>query len=138
MNIPASVGGDSGLEVTLMFVTVILAVFAILAARHFYLKRPDVATSLSSKFGTFQSVLMHKYYIDEIYSALIVRPLVGFSTFLWKIVDVILIDGSINGGAWVYSQMSELLRYAQSGRLRSYATIFVAGVVLLIGYLVMR
>jgi NADH-quinone oxidoreductase subunit L len=138
MSVVASGGGESGLELTLMFVTVALAVLAILAARHFYLKKTEAATSLSTSFGGVQKLLLNKYYIDEVYGALVIRPLVGFSTFLWKIVDVILIDGTINGSAWVYSQVSELMRYAQSGRVRSYATIFVAGVVILIGYLVMR
>ncbi len=138
INVPASGGGDSGMEMTLMFITVILAVLAILMARHFYLKKPEAAASLSGKFGGIQKVLLNKYYVDEVYGVLIVRPLVGISTFLWKIIDVIVIDGSLNGGAWLYARTSDLLRYGQSGRVRSYATIFVAGVVILLGYLALR
>ncbi len=138
VNVEAAGGGETGLETTLMFVTVILAVLAILAARHFYLRRTEAATSLREKFNRIQTILVNKYYIDEIYGAVIVRPLVGLSIFLWKIFDVIIIDGTINGCAWIYARISDLLRYVQSGRVRNYATLFVAGVVILLGYLVLR
>ena len=138
VNVEAASGGETGLETTLMFVTVILAVLAILVARHFYLRRTEAATSLRERFGRLHTVIVNKYYIDEIYGAVIVRPLVGLSIFLWKIFDVIIIDGSINGFAWIYARISDLLRYVQSGRVRNYATLFVAGVVILLGYLVMR
>jgi NADH-quinone oxidoreductase subunit L len=130
--------GNTGLELGLMFLTVILAVCAILFARHMYLRKPEMATHLRERFSGLHKVLLNKYFVDEIYGALVVRPLVYFSVFLWKIVDVLLIDGLANGLAVVGQDSSELLKYAQSGRVRGYATVFVAGVVVIVGYLVLR
>jgi hypothetical protein len=57
---------------------------------------------------------------------------------LWKIVDVVLIDGVINGLATAYSDVSQYCRGVQTGRVRSYATLFVVGVVVLVAYVVLR
>ena len=68
---------------------------------------------------------------------MIIRPLHLFSIFLWKIVDVLIIDGLINGGAFLVGGISRALRYAQSGRLTSYVMVFTVGVVLLAGAMVL-
>ena len=77
------------------------------------------------------NLLLNKYYVDEIYGAIVIRPLVFFSMLLWKVFDVIIIDGMINSAAMVYDGASDLFRRIQSGRVRSYATMFVIGVVAL-------
>ncbi|MEA3297575.1 MAG: NADH-quinone oxidoreductase subunit L, partial [candidate division Zixibacteria bacterium] len=107
---------------------------AILAARKFYNQTPELATRLRERMTGLHTVLLNKYYVDEIYSAVVVRPLVSFSVFLWKIFDVIVIDGLINGFATLYGDVSQTLRASQTGRVRSYATIFVIGVVILTAY----
>jgi NADH-quinone oxidoreductase subunit L len=76
--------------------------------------------------------------VDEIYGATIVRPLVNGSLFLWKIFDVIIIDGLINGLATLIGDISTGLRPAQTGKLRTYATVFLAGVIILIAVFVLR
>ena len=131
-------GGNAGLELTLMFVTVILAVGAILLAHRMYLRKPEMATNIREKFSGLHKLLLNKYFVDEIYGALVVRPLVYFSVFLWKVVDVLIIDGLANGIAVVGEDASELLKYAPAGRVRGYATVFVTGVVVIVGYLVLR
>jgi len=79
-----------------------------------------------------------KYFIDELYNAVIVRPLVGLSLFLWKIVDVILIDGLLNGMAILIGDMSLGARRIQTGSIRTYTTIFLAGVIVIIGYFALK
>ena len=75
-------------------------------------------------------ILVNKYYVDEIYGAVIVRPIVYFSVFLWKIVDVIIIDGSLNGSGRGLARMSPTRSATVSrGGVRGYATVFVVGVV---------
>ncbi len=130
--------GNAALELTLMFVTVVLAVLAILFARHMYLRKPEKATRVRERFSGLHKLLLNKYFVDEIYGALVVRPLVYFSVFLWKVVDVLIIDGLANGLAVVGQDASEVLKYGQSGRVRGYATVFVAGVVVIVGYLVLK
>ena len=131
-----SAGGDSSMELMLMFATVILVGLAIFAAFKIYNKRPEVADSLANKIKASHNVLLNKYYVDEFYGAVFVRPLIYFSVFLWKIMDVLFIDGLLNGLAKLYEGISETMRSVQTGRLRSYATVFVIGVFILIAYAV--
>ncbi|MEA3297826.1 MAG: NADH-quinone oxidoreductase subunit L, partial [candidate division Zixibacteria bacterium] len=102
----ATGGGDTGTEIILMVASVVLVLIAILAARKFYNQTPELATRLRERMTGLHTVLLNKYYVDEIYSAVVVRPLVSFSVFLWKIFDVIVIDGLINGFATLYGDVS--------------------------------
>ncbi|RKX28532.1 MAG: NADH-quinone oxidoreductase subunit L [Candidatus Zixiibacteriota bacterium] len=133
----AAGGGDVGMEWGLMAASVALVLVSIYFARTFYKTKPQLATAWRKKMSGLHQVLLNKYYVDEFYGAVIVRPLIVFSLFLWKVVDVILIDGFVNGSALVYEGVSESLRRVQTGRLRSYATLFVFGVVILVAYFVM-
>ena len=129
-------GGEAGLEWGLMAASVALVLLAIYAATRIYKQKPEIATNLARRFSGLQTLLVNKYYVDEIYGALVVRPLVNLSLLLWRIVDVIFIDGLINGLAVIYDDISQLLRTAQTGRVRSYATIFVIGVVVVLALFV--
>jgi len=132
----AAATGDAPLEWVLMLVTVALVVGAIYLARHFYYRNPQAATELARKFSGVKNILVHKYYVDEFYGAVFVRPVVYFSLFLWKVIDVLIIDGLLNGLATVWRDLSEVMRLTQPGRLRSYATVFALGVVILIAWFV--
>ena len=70
-----------------------------------------------------------KFFVDEIYAAMIVRPLEGSARALWKLVDRGLIDGSFNGLAWSAGVCGEALRCLQTGKINHYALfIFMAAV----------
>ncbi len=127
-----STSSNAGMEWSLMVASVGLVLISIFVARMFYNKKPELATAWQKKMSGLHKLLLNKYYIDEIYGAVIVRPTVYFSLFLWKVVDVVLIDGLINGVAVVYNDLSESLRQVQTGRVRTYATWFAVGVVVLI------
>jgi len=134
----AAAGGHAGVEIALMVASVALVLIAIFLARMFYNKRPELATNFREKLSGIHRILLNKYYVDEIYGAILVRPVVYLSLFLWKIVDVVFIDGLINGLATAYSDVSQYCRSVQTGRVRSYATLFVIGVVVLVAYVVLR
>ncbi len=134
----ASAGGNATMEWLLMGLTVSLVAVMIYLAYYFYVKNTQAATALRERFSGIHKVLLNKYYVDEIYGAVIIRPLVNFSLFLWKIFDVLIIDGLINGMATITGDISTALRPIQSGKLRSYATIFVIGVVVIMGYLILK
>ncbi len=121
----------------LMAITVTLSLGAFALALRFYLKKPETVTRLRESFPGVHRLLYGKYFIDEIYDRLIIRPLHFFSIFLWKIVDVLLIDGLINGGAFLVGGVSRVMRYAQSGRLTSYVTVFTVGVALITGVMLL-
>jgi len=131
----AASGADTGLELGLMGGSVLIILISIFLARMMYKTKPELATSLANKFGGIKRTLLNKYYVDELYDATIVRPLVFGSKLLWQIFDVVIIDGLINTFAGVYSEVSQAVRAGQTGRVRSYASVFVIGVVALVAYL---
>ena len=132
----AASGHSAVEEWSLMLVSVALIGLAIYMAYYYYRKNVEAATRLADRLSWIKSLLVNKYYVDEIYGVLVVRPTIYFSLFLWKIFDVIIIDGTLNGLASIWRDVSDGLRHSQGGRLRGYATIFAAGVVLLIAYFV--
>jgi len=134
----ASSGGYGvGMEWGLMTASVVLVILSWFLARLFYNKKTELATAWRARLSGLHTLLLNKYFVDEIYYAVVVRPLVVFSMVLWKFFDVIVIDGSLNGAAFVYQITSEGMRKMQTGRVRSYATAFVVGVVVLVAYFVL-
>ncbi|MGH8015871.1 MAG: NADH-quinone oxidoreductase subunit L, partial [Candidatus Zixiibacteriota bacterium] len=132
-----SAAANGTTELMLMLITLAVVGVAIIIAYRIYRRRPEIADSLATKLSGIYKLLLNKYYIDELYGAVIVRPIVYFSVFLWKIMDVVLIDGLINGLANLYAGISESLRAYQSGRIRTYASAFALGVAILIAYMVL-
>ena len=125
----------TGTEWGLMFASVALVLVSIYLAYVIYNKRTDLATSLQKKFSGIHRVLLNKYYVDEFYGAIVIRPVVYLSLFLWKVFDVVIIDGFLNGTASFYADISDFLRTGQTGRVRTYATVFVFGVVIIVAYM---
>jgi NADH-quinone oxidoreductase subunit L len=82
----------------------------------------------------FQRVLWRKYYVDEIYDALVVRPLIWLSDrVLWKVVDAWIIDGiAVNGAARLMRGIGWLGSQIQTGQVGTYVALFVLGTLLLL------
>ena len=76
-------------------------------------------------------LLMGKYFVDELYASLIVRPLLRISEFFWHSVDEETIDGLVNGVADGAGEAGDRLRHLNSGNTRTYAAWVVVGAVLL-------
>jgi NADH-quinone oxidoreductase subunit L len=109
---------------------VIVAVLGLLVAWWLYIKNPDAPKHLAQSVHGLYQLLLNKYYVDEIYAALLVRPLLWISTrVLWHGVDEGLIDGIVNGSARVARAAGGRLRELQSGNTRSYAAWVLIGVV---------
>ena len=123
-----------GMEWALMAASVALVLAGWLVAGYLYNLQPSGATRLRERFSGLHRLLLNKYYVDEIYAAAIVRPVVYGSLFLWKVFDVVVIDGVVNGLATVMQGASESLRTVQNGRVRSYATAFAFAVVVLLAF----
>ena len=78
--------------------------------------------------------MYNKWYVDELYAFLIVRPYHGLSTFFWKGIDVPIIDGIVNGVPRLVGWCGGVIRYIQSGCVQSYAVSVVLGTVILLIY----
>ena len=85
------------------------------------------------------TLLSNKYYVDELYDAIVVQPLKRVSEWvLWKRVDAGLIDGIVNGSGTVVRGASAVLRMTQTGSIRTYAASLFFGVVVVLGYYLTR
>jgi NADH-quinone oxidoreductase subunit L len=77
------------------------------------------------------ALVRDKFRVDELYDALFVRPFEAIARVLWKVVDVLIIDGILNAGAFLVELTGDLLRFIQTGNVRNYALTFFLGVVAL-------
>jgi NADH-quinone oxidoreductase subunit L len=111
-------------------IPVILALVGLLVAWWFYIKNPRTPNALAQKLHGVYVLLLNKYFVDEIYLALIVRPLLWISKkVLWQIVDAGVIDGVVNGTATAARESGGVMRELQSGNTRTYASWVVVGAV---------
>lgn len=116
-------------EILLMVISVIGASASILLARYIYLKKPEIASRTASRFKGVYNLLWNKYFIDEIYDAVIVSPTVMISkNVLWKIADNRIIDGTVNGAAKLIEILSATIRKVQTGVAQLYALVMVLGI----------
>ncbi|MFY9822866.1 MAG: NADH-quinone oxidoreductase subunit L [Thermoanaerobaculia bacterium] len=123
----------AGLEWALILIAVAVAAAGVFAAWRTYGGETGLAKgeAWAERLPVLHRVLVHKYYVDEIYDALIVKPLAGLSWFFWKAVDTFLIDGTINAGAAATELTGEFGRLTTTGNVRTYALYFFLGVILL-------
>jgi NADH-quinone oxidoreductase subunit L len=130
---------DAGLELTLMAVSTVVALAGIWLAAQLFLRRRELADALALRFPRIRTLLLRKYYVDEIYDQAIVQPLgLASEEGLWKTVDQRAIDGTVNGIGGLVAGTSDLVRRLQSGSVRAYAASLFAGVVLVLGYYLWR
>jgi NADH-quinone oxidoreductase subunit L len=109
---------------------VIVGVLGLLVAWWLYIKRPDMPKRMAQSARGLYTLVFNKYFVDEIYAALIVRPLLWISTHVfWHVVDEGAIDGVVNGAARVARASGGEVRQLQSGNARSYAAWMVIGAV---------
>lgn len=123
-----------------MGISVLVAAAGILLACWFYWKSTGLPASLAERFDGVYRVLVNKYYVDEIYHWLVVRPVTrGSETMLWRMTDSGAIDGlMVNGSAALTTGTGGILRRMQSGNLRSYAAWILLGAVLWLGYVLLQ
>jgi NADH-quinone oxidoreductase subunit L len=125
-----------GGELTFALISVAVALAGIYLAYRLYVVNPRASGDLARRMRAPYSLLLHKYYVDEVYDAAIVKPVVaGSREFLWRGIDVDVIDGSVNGAARMVQNAGSLLKNIQNGLVRSYATWILAGAVLILLYI---
>jgi NADH-quinone oxidoreductase subunit L len=130
--------GTPSIEYILMFVSIIAAGIGIYIAYNFYITNPDRPQKLAAKFEGAYKLVLNKYYVDEFYNWAIVQPLITVSLFFWKITDVRIVDGFANGLAGFFGWFSGKFRFIQTGLVRNYALYFVVGVIVLLGFVLLR
>ncbi len=134
---PAAEHEDTGLEFALMGTSVGVALLGLLGAWFLYHKRTDLPDRIAASMGGLYRLVLDKYRIDELYGALIIQPLIAFSSgVLWKGIDRGLIDGAVDGTATGARELSDGMRQMQSGNIRSYAGWVAVGATAVIAFMV--
>lgn len=123
-------------EAWLEYVASAAGIGGIALAYVFYVLAPGIPDTIVSLFRVPYTWIYNKYFVDELYDAVIVEPTIdGSRNLMWRVFDVRLIDGIANGIGTVASGLGSIFRRAQSGYIRNYAAWVVAGAILVIVYI---
>ncbi|HXX34842.1 MAG TPA: NADH-quinone oxidoreductase subunit L, partial [Thermodesulfobacteriota bacterium] len=136
-------GGEAGshgasLELLMMVVSVVIALIGIGIAYVFYVKNPALPKLIAEKSNGLYKVVFNKYYVDELYEILFIKSLKKLGAGLWRGFDDLVIDGSINGIAYLIGALSRAMRKMQTGLVQNYAFSMIIGGIILAGYYVVR
>ncbi|MCP4168299.1 MAG: NADH-quinone oxidoreductase subunit L [Chloroflexi bacterium] len=126
--------GDRSLVIGLFVSSGITALIGIFIAYARYMKQARWTLALQRLFSPLQPVLEHKYWLDEIYDLLIVRPLRAIARFFYNIGDRAIIEGIVNGAGRVTVALGQGVAHLQSGYISLYALSLFVGVVALVAY----
>ncbi|MBS1501238.1 MAG: NADH-quinone oxidoreductase subunit L [Bacteroidetes bacterium] len=116
-------------EIILMVASVTGAVLALIYAYVRYVKNGHVPVKDGEDRPALASLSYHKFYIDEIYDWLIRKPLDALSVFFYKVVDLLAIDGFVNGLGKVTVGASKSFRLLQAGSVGFYIFMMVIGII---------
>ena len=126
-------GVSATVEILLMVLSVVLILYVVYLAARKYRNGKTIPES-DAQLSGMGKVLSFKYYIDEFYDALITRPLRKISDFFYRILDLRLIDGIVNGTGRMMTGISGYARLLQTGTIGFYLfamAIGVAGIIII-------
>jgi NADH-quinone oxidoreductase subunit L len=127
-------------EFTFVGLSIAVAVAGLLLAWWMYLRSQQVPKNIAQKYPRLYDLVYNKYYVDELYDALFVRPIRDLSVkVLWKIMDAGIIDDVlVNGTARFFQRSARSLRRLQVGDVQSYALAMVVGILAIVGFLLLQ
>jgi NADH-quinone oxidoreductase subunit L len=129
--------GSGNTEWLLMGISVLFSLTGLILAYVLYVSKPYLPEKIAASLGTFYNAVLNKYYVDEIYAKVFVKPLVDASTsILWQGVDRRVIDDTVNNAADGAQRVSDEVRHMQSGNVRSYAGWIASGAAVVIAYMI--
>ena len=143
VRLPASCSPSSGCRRStlatpgwLPVVATLSAVIGILVAWYLYLSMPDVRASVKRALSPLLRVFAAKYWFDDVYDGFVRRVVVdGSRGFLWLRFDAGFIDGIVNGSGRAAAWLGQATRPIETGFVRHYALLVLAGAVALVSYL---
>ena len=134
---PEGTGESEGTEKLLMGISVLVAFSGLGLAWLLYVKSPELPAKIAAATNGLYKLVLNKYWIDELYGAVIIGPLVAFSrAVLWHDVDQKVIDGTVNESAIAARDVSQAVRVQQSGLIRSYAGWIAVFAAVVVAYMV--
>lgn len=124
---------NEGIDWAIAGSSTVLAVLAMGLAWKIYVAKSWDADELAARCGILYRLSFHKFYIDEIYAALIKVLVDGIARVLYWL-DVYIVDGIVNGLGGVVRLASGWLSPAENGQAQSYAGVYLCGVIILLAY----
>jgi NADH-quinone oxidoreductase subunit L len=121
----------SSTEITLMLVSAVVAVAAAIISYRLFSRLYGIPKFAQ---GALYRAMENKYYVDEFYDFIIVKPVLSLSNFLYSKSDLKVIDGIVNGTGKVFTYLSSDWRKIQTGVVQDYAVISIAGIIAIIVY----
>ena len=119
----------TGAFIGLAALSVLVALIGFLTAYLLHARRPDLAVVWRTRLGPIHTLVEHKYYIDELYDRVFVRPGLALARFLNDIVEPRVIDGAVNGIADFFLLEAREFRLIQTGRVGTYALWTLGGAI---------
>jgi NADH-quinone oxidoreductase subunit L len=136
-HIPGHTEEKSSTEWILTGISVVAATLGLFFAWLLYCRKPELPERITSKIHGIYLMVLHKYYVDEGYGALFVKPLLALSTVVfWRGIDQGVIDGLVNGAGTTSKGIGNELRRMQSGNIRSYAAWVAIGGAAVLAYMI--
>jgi len=123
---------DSPIAIGIMTAATLMGLIGIAAAYVLYVKSPGLPDLLAQQWQQLYRLSFNKWYVDEAYDRMLVRPSVRLADRLWSGVDVAVIDGAVNGVARAIAWGGWLMRLVQSGQTQHYALGMTVGAVLIL------
>jgi NADH-quinone oxidoreductase subunit L len=131
--------GTESQEWLMMAISVITGLAGIGFAYFMYVVRTDLPAKVAGQFRVIYRLLFNKYYIDEIYSFLIVRPTIWVAgNILIGVGDKRIIEAIVNGVPAAIGGVSRKLRRVQTGLLQNYAAIMATGALIIVALMLLR
>ncbi|HUU45951.1 MAG TPA: NADH-quinone oxidoreductase subunit L [Acidobacteriota bacterium] len=129
-------GGHHSLAVEygLIALSVAIGVVGIVWAHRWYVRDPSRPEALKTRFAGIYQLLLNKYWVDELYDAMIVKPLLGAGRAVYRYFDLGVIDGAAIGIAGLAQMLAAGGVRLSTGRFRWAAVTFAVGCVIAIGW----
>ncbi len=129
--------GRTASELAFTSISVAAALCGFLLAWQLYHRRPELPQRIAHSVQGLYTTVLNKYYVDELYAAIFVKPLIDGSTkLLWHGIDRDIIDATLDSSAESAEHVSDTVRHMQSGNIRSYAGWISVGAAALVVYMV--
>jgi NADH-quinone oxidoreductase subunit L len=126
-----------GTELMFTGISVAAGLLGLFLAWVLYGRPTDLPDRIAASIHGLYSAVVNKYWIDELYASIFVKPLIAISgVIFWRGIDQGIIDATLNGSASGARELSDELRHMQSGNVRSYAGWVAIGAFAVIVYMV--
>ncbi len=126
-------GENSGLELALSASAVLIGLVGLLVVHILYKVKPELPGKLATQFHGLYNLVVNKYWVDQIYGAVIVTPLLLFSRYILKaLIDRGIIDGAGFAAGATAQGFGAIVQRVQSGNIRSYAGWLAVGAAVLL------